>query len=140
MPWYGSKGCKKNKLLNMSWLRNLKNKQYPIWRIDAWFSDTKQTNIDIIEDGGWHFTNLKTPEKLFEKFQNFGHHDEFDESGINIEFIKSKMEKHEVFYDHFLDKSKKNKWNSSYKLKRIEIESLPKYIIDNKDSLKNWLA
>ena len=29
MPWYGTKACKKKKLLSLSWLRNLKNKKYP---------------------------------------------------------------------------------------------------------------
>ena len=38
MYWYGSKACKKKKLISMSWLRNLKNKKYPIWRLDTYFS------------------------------------------------------------------------------------------------------
>ena len=43
MPWYGTKACKKKKLISLSWLRNLKNKQYPIWRLDTLFSKTKQS-------------------------------------------------------------------------------------------------
>ena len=34
IPWFGSKAAKKKKLLSMSWLRNLKNKKYPFWRLD----------------------------------------------------------------------------------------------------------
>ena len=30
IPWYGSKACKKKNLQSFSWLRNLKNKEYPI--------------------------------------------------------------------------------------------------------------
>ena len=59
----------------MSWLRNLKNKEYPFWRIDTLFSKTRYINLEIIKDGGWHFTNLMTAEKLYEKLSNFGHHD-----------------------------------------------------------------
>ena len=77
VPWYGSKAAKKKKLLSMSWLKNLKNKQYPFWRLDTLFSNNKYINLDIINDGGWHFTNLKTPEELYQKLTNFGHHDEF---------------------------------------------------------------
>ena len=62
----------------MSWLRNLKNKNYPLWRLDTLFSKTKYSNVDIIDDGGWHFTNLKKPEELYEKMKNFGHHNDFD--------------------------------------------------------------
>ena len=61
IKWFGTKGCKKKKLKNFSSLRNLKNRKYPFWRIDTLFSDIKQTDVKIIESGGWHFTNIKTP-------------------------------------------------------------------------------
>ena len=78
-----TKGCKKKKFKKFSNLRNLKNKKYPFWRLDTLFSDIRQIDISVISDGGWHFTNLKSPEDLFLKLKNFGHHDEFDESGIS---------------------------------------------------------
>ncbi len=139
MYWYGSKACKKKKLISMSWLRNLKNKKYPIWRLDTYFSKNKYINLKIINDGGWHFTNLKTPEALYEKMKNFGHHNEFDDSGLNIEDIKNKIQNKEVFYDHFADKTDQNKWNAKYKLKNININLLPKYIQENISLYKEWL-
>ena len=51
MPWFGSKACKKKYLKSFSWLRNIKNKKYPFWRIDTSFSDLKYTNLEIINDG-----------------------------------------------------------------------------------------
>ena len=140
MFWHGSKACKKKKLLSMSWLRNLKSKKYPFWRLDTIFSKTKYRDIEIIEDGGWHFTNVKTPENLYEKMINFGHHDEFKESGLNIEDIRKKMINHELFYDHTLDQSSNNKWTCNYKLKKIQLDKLPKYIENNKSILNKWLA
>ena len=122
----------------MSWLRNLKNKKYPWWRFDTFFSKLKRRDLEIIDDGGWHFTNIKSPEALFEKFKNFGHHDEFDESGIDIEFIKSKIKNKEVFYDHFADKTSSEKWKASYKLKKIDNMLLPKYLRDNSKTFQNW--
>ena len=35
--WYGSKICKKKYLKSPQWLRNIKSKKYPRWRIDAFF-------------------------------------------------------------------------------------------------------
>ena len=140
MFWHGTKACKKKKLVSMSWLRNLKNKKYPFWRFDTLFSKNKYTNLEIIENGGWHFTNLKSPEDLFEKMKNFGHHNEFDKSGIGIEDIRKKIEKHELFYDHFLDQSDPEKWNSNYKLKKTELNILPKYIQENESNLRDWFA
>ena len=138
MSWYGTKACKKKKLKKFSTLRNIKNKKYPFWRIDTIFSDTKQKNVRIIKNGGWHFTNLKTPDELFEKLSNFGHHDEFEKLNITIESLKDKINKKEVFYNHFADKEIKNKWSDSYKLKKIDNSFLPKYLNENHEKFNEW--
>ena len=109
----------------MSWLNNLKTKKYPFWRFDTLFSNKKYSNLDIINDGGWHFTNLLSPKEIYNKFINFGHHDEFDLSGLTIKDIENKVKRGEVFYNHFADKSEKNKWNYDYKLKKVNDELLP---------------
>ena len=138
MSWYGTKACKKKKLKKFSTLRNIKNKKYPFWRLDTIFSDTKQKNVRIIKNGGWHFTNLKTPDELFEKLSNFGHHDEFEKLNITIESLKDKINKKEVFYNHFADKEIKDKWSDSYKLKKIDNSFLPKYLNDNYEKFNEW--
>mgnify|MGYP001286099020 CR=1 FL=1 len=138
MHWVGTKGCKKKKLKSLSWLRNIKLKKYPFWRLDTLFSETKQINLQIIQDGGWHFTNLKTPEEMYEKFMNFGHHDEFRLSGLTIEKIREKIKNKEMFYDHFADQSSTNKWKSDYKLKKYDSSLLPKYLSDNQNKYKEW--
>mgnify|MGYP004061006025 CR=1 FL=1 len=139
MPWYGSKAAKKKKLLSMSWLKNLKNKQYPFWRLDTLFSNNKYINLDIINDGGWHFTNLKTPEELYQKLTNFGHHDEFELSGLTVNDLKKKIEEKKVFFNHFVDKENyKERWNYDYKLKKIENELLPQYLKNNLKKFKEW--
>ena len=138
MPWFGSKACKKKSLKSFSWLNNLKAKKYPFWRIDTYFSKNKLNNLEIIEDGGWHFTNLKSPEDLFEKFKNFGHHDEFENSGISVEMLKNYIDQGIVFYNHFLDQKNPNKWKNNYSLKKIDDDLLPKYLIENKLKYKEW--
>ncbi len=139
MFWFGTKACKKKKLKSLSWLRNIKLKKYPFWRLDTLFSETKQINLDIIEDGGWHFTNLKTAEEMYEKFMNFGHHDEFRLSGLTVEKIREKIKNKEMFYDHFADQSSTSKWRSNYKLKKYDLNLLPKHIVDNQNIYKEWI-
>jgi len=141
VPWYGSKAAKKKKLISMSWLRHLKNKKYPLWRLDTLFSSKKYSNLDIIENGGWHFTNLMTPEKLYEKLTNFGHHDEFELSGLSIKDLEKKIKEKKVFFNHFVDKEKyKERWNYDYELKKIDDLHLPKYLKDKSTQikLKEW--
>jgi len=138
MFWFGSKACKKKKLKSLSWLRNLKNKKYPIWRFDTFFSKTKYTNLEIIEDGGWHFTNVMSAKDLYTKMTNFGHHDEFELSGLTIEDLKKNIDEGVVFYDHFAGQEQKNKWKFNYKLKKISDNLLPNYLIENKTKFKEW--
>ena len=141
IPWYGSKAAKKKNLVSMSWLRNLKNKKYPFWRIDTLFSNTRYINLEIINDGGWHFTNIMTAEKLYEKLTNFGHHDEFELSGMTVNDLQKKIDNKEVFFNHFVDKEKyKERWNFNYKLKKIDNHHLPDYLnsADNQVKFKEW--
>ena len=139
MPWFGSRACKKKNLKSFSWLKNIKNKKYPFWRLDVYFSNLKSTNVEIINDGGWHFTNLKSPKELFEKMENFGHHDEFDISGITLEDIEKKMREKKVFYNHFADKESQDKWEYEYELKKASLDILPNYLQVNKEKYKNWI-
>jgi len=138
MPWIGTKGCKKKNLLSISWLRDIKWKKYPFWRFDTFFSKTKHIDLDIINDGGWHFTNLKTPEDMYEKFMNFGHHNEFRISGLTVEKIRDKVKKKELFYDHFKDTASTNKWESNHKLKQVDLDLLPEFLRKNQGKFKDW--
>ena len=136
--WYGSKICKKKHLLSPQWLRNIKAKKYSLLRLDILFSKTKYNDICFIEDGGWHFTNIKSPEKIDFKMKNFLHHLEYEESGIDVEDIKKIVNEKKVFYDHIADKKQK-KWSASTHLIKEDENLLPDYIYLNKDKFKEWL-
>ena len=56
------------------------------------------------------------------------------------EFIKEKINNHEVFYNHFLDQTDPNKWNNNYKLKPINVGELPDYISKNKNQFSDWFS
>ena len=98
----------------------------------------KQTNVQIVTDGGWHFTNLKTAEEIHKKLSNFGHHNEYDESGLNVKDIQFCIDNRIVNYNHLADKSDSNKYTAEYKLKLVNDEILPKFLVENKDKYKNW--
>ena len=86
--WVGSKACRKKDLISPQWLRNIKDKNYPWWRLDVYYSKKKYTNIKFIKDGGWHFSNLKTPEEIEYKLKSYLHHREYDLNPIGIDKIK----------------------------------------------------
>jgi len=137
--WNGSKACIKKKLQSPQWLRNIKSKKYPFWRIDTFFSNKKYINLNFHENGGWHFTNMKKPEEIFIKLNSFLHNIDFKLSGLGLEDIKKMVSEKKILYDHFADQKKINRWNSQVVLKPINMSFLPKYIKDNKEKFKDWL-
>ena len=65
--WHGTRACKKKYLKSPQWLRNIKAKKYPFWRFDLIFSKKKYSDLFFVDEGGWHFTNLKTLNSLKKK-------------------------------------------------------------------------
>ena len=136
--WFGSKICKKKHLISPQWLRNIKSKIYPYWRVDTYFSKKKYCDLGFVKNGGWHFTNIKSPELIDYKMKNFLHHLEYEESGLGVDDVKNKIKQKKVFYDHNADK-RKNKWNADIKLEKIKDYLLPDFINLNKEKFKEWL-
>lgn len=141
IQWYGSKGCKKKKLKTFEWLRYVKNKKYEFWRIDTLFSDKKYQNIKFVNNGGWHFTNIKNPKDIVYKLSNFGEHNEFETTGMSEEDFKKCIENGELFYDHSADKkaSAKEKVSKKVKLEKNST-NLPDFLLNNKDRYKEWFS
>ncbi len=121
--WHGSKICLKKNFKSPQWLRDLKFKKYPFWRID------KIRNLQIIRDGGWHFAYLQSPKNISKKIKSFAH-GEFNKADIaNEENIKLKIERGQDIF------------NRGYGLKKVEVDStFPRYILENKDKLKKWIV
>ena len=136
--WYGSRACKKKDLIEPQWLRNIKSKKYPLWNLSTLFSKKKYNNVSFIKDGGWHFTNIKTPQEIHHKMKNYLHHLEYEESGLGIEKIKNIISEKKVIYDHNVDK-RGEKWKSTIKLEKEEDFRLPEYLIKKRFTLKNWM-
>jgi len=141
LDWYGSKSCKKKNLKNISWLRNIKTKKYNYLRLDTLFSNTKYIDLKIVENGGWHFTNLKTPEQLYKKYLNDEMHSEFENKKMSIEEIEKKINQKYVNYNHFADSksSIEQKYENQFTLEKVNLEKLPDYIKNNVDNYKEWI-
>jgi len=136
--WQGSKAVKYKNFISPQWLRNIKGKKYPMWRLDTLFSKKKYSNLIFVNDGGWHFTCLKTPEELEKKLLNFAHHYEYEESGLELKDIKNLITAKRVMYDHTVDQ-KGYKWSGKSILEKLDIRFLPDYIKDNKQKYLEWL-
>ena len=125
--WHGTKACKKKHLISPQWLRNIKAKNYPKWRVDLFFSKKKYTDLFIIKNGGWHFTYLKNPEDLEKKLLNFAHHYEFEKSGLKVNDIKKFIAEKRVVYDHAIDQ-KGYKWSGKSILEKGSEKSKVNYL------------
>ena len=136
--WTGTKACRKKNLVNPQWLRNIKDRKYSFFRIDTFFSNTKYTSIKIINDGGWHFSNIKTPKEIEFKLRSYLHHREFDLNPLSVEQINEIIKNKQAIYDLKVDKTVNKIGNGSI-LEKFEFNKLPEYIVTNKDKFLDWI-
>ena len=139
--WFGTKACRLKDLSSIDELRNLKPKKYSWWRLDTLFKKDKFINIKIVDEGGWHFTELKTPKEIYMKHKNDEHHDEFDMTGITEADIEKMVKDKYIPYDHSIDKKDlKSKWGKKIRvnLTKIDDDKLPNYLIENKSKYSTW--
>ena len=98
--WHGTKGCLKKNLKSPQWLRNVKSKKYSLLRLDILFSEMRYNSIKFIENGGWHFTNIKSAEEIELKFKSYLHHREFELSNINLNDIREIIKNKSLFQNY----------------------------------------
>jgi len=138
LNWYGSKACKLKYLNSIDFLRNIKNKRYSYLRVDTLFSDIKQNSVEIINNGGWHFSNLKDYKELEKKYLNDENHAEYEMQNISSLKIRENIKNHVVPYNHFAKKDSSNRFTKT-KLVKMDKEILPDYIKDNFSKFKDWI-
>ena len=136
--WTGTKAVRKKNLISPQWLRNTKDRNYPIYRIDTFFSKKKYNNIKIIEDGGWHFSNIKTPKMLNHKFRSYLHHIEFDKAKINENDIQKLINNKQAVYNLAVDQRGSKVGNGAI-LENFDNKKLPLYIQNNIEKYRDWL-
>jgi len=138
LRWIGTKACRKKHLNSPQWLRNIKDKIYPKWRIDILFSQKKYNDIFFVENGGWHFSFVKKPEDIEKKLKSYLHHREYDIDPVSIDKIKNLINSKSVIYDHRVDQTQ-YKFGGGQKLEKIDLKFLPNFISSNKKKYLDWL-
>jgi beta-1,4-mannosyl-glycoprotein beta-1,4-N-acetylglucosaminyltransferase len=99
-----------------------KNLKYKLWRLD------KEKNIQIINNGGWHFSYLLTPKQIQKKIKTFAHTELNKKEYTDINAIKSKI------------KNKVDLFGRKIFLQKVKIDKdFPDYIFKNKKKLKKWI-
>ncbi len=138
MPWFGTKACKFKYFKSPQWLRNIKGKKYPLWRLDIFFSETKYTNLNFIENGGWHFSNMKTAAEIEKKMKTYLHHREYDIKPLGKEKIEEIIKSKKSIYNLRAD-MKTEKFDGTQNLKQTNGNELPDYIKKNMNKYSNWI-
>ncbi len=136
--WVGTRSCKKKYLKSPQWLRNIKVRNYPFYRLDIFFSKTKYSNIKFVNNGGWHFTNIKSPEEIRFKLKSYLHHREFEINPLSIEEIENLIKSRKAIYDLTIDK-RNQKMGAGNLLERYDLDKLPSYIKNNLNKFKKWI-
>ena len=136
--WFGSKACKFKNLKSPQWLRDIKTKKFPWWRIDTMFSKKKYRDIHFVKNGGWHFSYLKNPKDIEKKLKSYLHHIDYDKNPLGVEKIKNIINEKKAIYDLKVDQ-RKNKFEAKNQLIKIDINQMPSYIQNNIEKFREWI-
>ena len=118
--WIGSRMCLKKNFPIPQKFREMKFKDYPFWRLD-------KSKLQIIK-GGWHFSFLQNASSIAQKIKSFSHGEFNIKDFSNEEVIKKKIINNQDIFNRGLD------------LKKIDIDdNFPKYILNNKKILSDWI-
>jgi beta-1,4-mannosyl-glycoprotein beta-1,4-N-acetylglucosaminyltransferase len=121
--WPGTKICQKKNLKSPQWLRNIKIKKKPFWKI---FSDKQP---QLIKDAGWHFSFLKKPDSIIKKIRSYSHQEFNSSKFVDIKKIEERIFKGEDLFERKI----------KYDIVDLD-KTFPEYIIKNRTKLKDWIA
>ena len=120
--WMGTKIIQKKYLKSPQWLRAIKTSKPAFWK----FYKPKQPQL--IYNGGWHFSFLKSPEGISKKIRSYSHSEynkpEFTDEKKIAERIKNKQD----IFDR----------NFKYEMVNLD-DTFPKHILENLEKYKNWI-
>ena len=85
-------------------------------------------NYQIINNGGWHFSFIKSPEQIVKKINAFAHSEFNIKEFKNKKKILKKIQNHKDLFDRNICYEKINLDNS-----------FPDYLVKNKIFYKKWI-
>ena len=119
--WHGTRGCKKKYLKTPQWLRNQKIKKRTFFN----FFNNKW---NVINNGGWHFSYLMSPNQIREKIMSFGHAEFNHTKFTDITKIEKKVNQNLDLYDR----------EQIYE--KVDFDnSFPLIIHQNQKNLSKWI-
>jgi beta-1,4-mannosyl-glycoprotein beta-1,4-N-acetylglucosaminyltransferase len=122
-PWAGTRITKKKFLKSID---DLKHKVL-VKNMKKWWRPDKERNIELINDGGWHFKDFFSAEEISIKLKTFAHTEFDNERYTQIEKINELINKKQDVYGR--GRLFKNNDNEN---------NLPDYVIKNKENLSNF--
>ena len=99
-----------------------KNLNYTFLRFD------KEKSIEVFENGGWHFTNIMSPEKISLKLKTFAHTEFSKDKFSSVETIKDKINKKLDLFDR----------GQEYEVLTLD-NRFPEFILENKEKFKDYI-
>ena len=119
--WHGTKMCKKKYLKSPQWLRKQKVKKIS-------FINFLKIRWNIVDNGGWHFSFLMTPEKVQKKIKSFAHSEFNTNKFTNLSKISASINQGLDIFDRDMIYQK------------IDFDnSFPNYILNNREKFKDWI-
>lgn len=106
--WQGTNVCKYKNLYNLN--------------------DWRANHDVILEDGGWHFTNMGGHDELIKKIESYDHQE------VNIAWVKDGLKARMDANIDFLGRL--DDWQGNKFEMWIDESELPQYILDNKERYK----
>lgn len=124
-PWEGTRISKKKNMKNFTFLRKKikkNNLSKSFWKFYI------EKNITVIQNGGWHFNNLYSPDVISKKLKTFAHREYSSEEFSSIEVIKKKILNY------------KDLFNRNHTYEKVSInQNFPKFIMNNLELFKNFI-
>ena len=124
-PWQGTRVCMKKNLKSIDFMRQKiksKNLNYNFFRID------KEKNIQLFNNGGWHFNNILSLQEISLKLKTFAHTEFASDEFSSINVIKEKIEKKVDLF---------NRGHNYYPIKMDKI--FPEYILKNIEKYQKFI-
>ena len=124
-PWEGTRVCKKKNLKSMDFMRQKirkKNINYKFYRLD------KEKNIEIFQQGGWHFNNLMSAEEISKKLTTYAHIEYSDKEYSSVSVIKKKIADRIDLFGR----------GEKYRVVKID-NTFPRYLVENIGLYKEYI-
>jgi beta-1,4-mannosyl-glycoprotein beta-1,4-N-acetylglucosaminyltransferase len=138
IEWIGTGICLKKNLLSPQWLRDKRLEASKILFLESRnifkrlkrFLKYKFLLPQIINNGGWHFSSVLSPEDMRLKLESFCHGEFNKDEFKNLEIIRTKLNNNIDIFD------------SRTALKSIEIDNVnfPSYILKNRARFAQFIA